>query len=121
MSETTKKTATVESANGGRFTNLTRDLFTGNALIPVFAVLASFLVGGIMIAFSNEAVQSSSSYFFSRPGDTFSAIWNAIFGAYDALFRGSIYNYQADNFGDAIFSLTKTLAYARQSQWRVWV
>ena len=28
------------------------------------------------------------------------------------MFRGSIYNYQADNFGDGILSLTQTLAYA---------
>lgn len=124
MSEKTKKasakTVAGESAGAveaaaqpsGRFANLAKDLFAGNALIPVLAVLASFLVGGILIAFSNDTVQSASSYFFARPGDTFLAIWNAIFGAYDALFRGSIYNYQADNSGDAIFSLTQTLSYA---------
>jgi general nucleoside transport system permease protein len=100
------------AAEPSRFSTLTRDLFTGNALIPVLAVLASFLVGGILIALSSESVQSASSYFFARPGDTLLAIWNSIFGAYDALFRGSVYNYQADTFGDAMLSLTQTLAYA---------
>ena len=101
----------AESSNN-RFAGFARDLVTGNALIPVLAVLASFLVGGILIAFSDESVQTASAYFFARPGDTFQAIGQAVFGAYDALFRGSIYNYQAGTFSEGILSLTQTLAYA---------
>jgi simple sugar transport system permease protein len=110
MSDKVKSNKT--EAPSGRFASLTRDLFTGNALIPVLAVLASFLVGGILIALSNENVQATAGYFFARPGDMLSAIWQAVFGAYDALFRGSIYNYHAENFGDGILSLTQTLAYS---------
>jgi len=111
MSEKVKPSKSDKVAEG-RFATLTRDLFTGNALIPVLAVLASFLVGGILIALSSADVQAASGYFFARPGDTFVAIWNAIYGAYDALFRGSIFNYQAANFADGVLSLTQTLAYA---------
>ena len=107
-----KANLTKAEAPVGRFSGLAQDLVRGNALIPVLAVLASFLVGGILIAFSNEGVQTASAYFFARPGDTFAAIGQAVFGAYDALFRGSVYNYQADNFADGILSLTQTLAYA---------
>jgi len=102
----------VKPEASGRAAKLAKDLVSGNALIPVLAVLASFVVGGILIALSNENVQAAAGYFFARPGDLFNAVWQSVFGAYEALFRGSIYNYQADNFGDGILSLTQTLAYA---------
>ena len=91
---------------------LLREIFSGNAVIPIFAVLASFLFGGILIAFANEEVQEASGYFFARPMDTIAAVLNSVFGAYDALFRGSIFNYQAATPQAMIKPITETLAYA---------
>ncbi|GAA3631574.1 ABC transporter permease [Microbacterium awajiense] len=84
----------------------------GNALISVLAVVLALLVGGIMIAFTDEDVQEASVYFFARPGDTLIAIWNSVSGAYIALFQGSIYNFQAASFDRAIRPLTETLTFA---------
>ena len=84
----------------------------GNFFLSFLAVLVSFVVGGILIAASNASVQQAGSYFFSRPTDELSAIWNAIVGAYDALFRGSVFNYQANDFAGMIKPLTLTLAFA---------
>lgn len=84
----------------------------GNALISVLAVVLALLVGGIMIAFTDEDVQAASVYFFARPGDTLIAIWNSVSGAYIALFQGSIYNFQAASFDRAIRPLTETLTFA---------
>ncbi|NLA65583.1 MAG: ABC transporter permease, partial [Leucobacter sp.] len=40
------------------------------------------------------------------------AIWQAVSGAYTALFRGSIYNFRADTFAVGIRPLTETLKFA---------
>ncbi|MEY4410809.1 MAG: hypothetical protein RLZ69_383 [Actinomycetota bacterium] len=86
--------------------------FRGNVGLSALAVLVSFVVGGILIAVSNRDVQVAASYFASRPTDALSAIWNSVFGAYDALFRGSIFNYQASTPAGMIKPITETLAYA---------
>lgn len=89
-----------------------RRITTGNAIISVLAVLLALIVGAIMIAFTDERVQSASAYFFARPGDTFAAIWDAVGGAYAAFFQGSIYNFRRDDFIAGIRPLTETLKFA---------
>ncbi|MFJ4174556.1 ABC transporter permease [Microbacterium sp. NPDC089696] len=84
----------------------------GNALVSVLAVVAAVIVGSLMIALTDPAVQAAAGYFFQRPGDTFSAIGSAVGGAYAALFRGSIYNFNADSFAIGIRPLTETLKFA---------
>ena len=89
-----------------------KQIFNPSALVTVLAVLASFLIGGLLIAFANEDVQATSGYLFARPTDFLAAVWNAVFGAYDALFRGSIFNYKAMDSVGMIKPLTETLTYA---------
>ncbi|MSZ39802.1 MAG: ABC transporter permease, partial [Actinobacteria bacterium] len=64
-----------------------KQIFNPSSLVTILAVLASFIIGGLLIAFANEDVQTAAGYLFARPGDFFLAVWNSIFGAYDALFR----------------------------------
>ncbi|MFM7030530.1 MAG: ABC transporter permease [Micrococcales bacterium] len=89
-----------------------RKYLSGNFALSVLAVLVSLVVGGVLIAVSNTGVQTSATYLFARPGDFFSAVWNAVFGAYDARFRGSVFNYQASSFVGMITPITETLAFA---------
>ena len=63
-------------------------------------------------AAENEDVQAASVYFFARPGDTVIAVWQAVSGAYIALFQGSIYNFNAPTFARGIRPLTETLTFA---------
>jgi len=84
----------------------------GSAAISVLAVLLALLVGAIMIAATDDAVQATSAYFFSRPFDMLSAVWNAVSGAYTALFQGSIFNFRADDFARGIKPFTDTLTFA---------
>jgi simple sugar transport system permease protein len=84
----------------------------GNAIISVLAVVLALIVGGIMIAATDEDVQAASVYFFARPGDTLLAIWSSVSGAYVALFEGSIYNFGAASFDRGIRPLTETLTFA---------
>ena len=84
----------------------------GNVALSALAVLVSFVVGGVLIAVSDTGVQTSAAYLFARPGDFFSSVWNAVFGAYDALFRGSVFNYQASDAVGMFSPITETLAFA---------
>ncbi|TFB73397.1 ABC transporter permease [Cryobacterium glaciale] len=81
-------------------------------MISLLAVLVALVVGAILIAFTNEGVQETAGYFFSRPTDLLRAVWDAVSGAYSALFQGAIYNFRANNFLTAIRPLTETLTFA---------
>ena len=81
-------------------------------MISFLAVVLALLIGGILIAFTDEDVQAAAGYFFSRPADLFKAIWDAVSGAYVALFQGSIYNFRRPSFADGIRPLTETLTFA---------
>ena len=85
---------------------------TGNAIVSLLAVVVAIIVGSLMIALTDPDVQAASSYFFAQPMDTLNAIGNAVGGAYSALFRGSIYNFNADSFAIGIRPLTETLKFA---------
>lgn len=85
---------------------------SGGWVVSVGAVLLAVLAGSVMIAFTDENVQSAAGYFFARPGDLFAAVGQAVGGAYSALFRGAVYNYSADSFAQAIRPLTQSLTYA---------
>lgn len=89
-----------------------KQIINPSSLVTILAVLASFLIGGLLIAFANENVQTAATYLFARPIDFFLAVWNSVFGAYDALFRGSVFNYKAQDVVGMIKPLTETLTYA---------
>ncbi|WP_246150161.1 ABC transporter permease [Agromyces intestinalis] len=95
-----------------RWNQILREIATGNAIISVLAVVLALIVGAIMIAFTDERVQSAAGYFFARPGDTFVAIWDSVSGAYAAFFQGSIYNFRRPEFASGIRPLTETLTFA---------
>ena len=54
---------------------LVKQIFNPSALVTVLAVLASFIIGGLLIAFANENVQTAAGYLFARPADFFLAVW----------------------------------------------
>ncbi len=89
-----------------------QSVIRGNALIPVLAIVTSLIVGGILVAISNIDVQTAAGNIFSDPGTFFSTLGQVVGGAYDALFRGSIFNYQATDLVLMLKPLTSTLAFA---------
>ncbi|WP_233198348.1 MULTISPECIES: ABC transporter permease [unclassified Cryobacterium] len=112
MSEKTAPTHAEKKDGSERWTQALRDITGGSAMISLFAVVLALVVGGILIAFTNDRVQETAGYFFSRPGDLLGAIWGAVAGAYSALFQGSVYNFRATGFLTAIRPLTETLTFA---------
>ncbi|MHB1234423.1 MAG: ABC transporter permease [Microbacteriaceae bacterium] len=99
-------------ASSSRWNGVFREIVSGSAVISVLAVVLAMIVGAVLIALTDTTVQTSAGYFFARPGDTVSAIWKAVSGAYSSLFQGSIYNFRRPDFIDAIHPLTETLNFA---------
>ncbi|MBF0816210.1 ABC transporter permease [Microbacterium paludicola] len=100
------------AAEAPRSNTVLREILRGSVVTTVLALVAAFVVGGILIAVTDEDVAESAGYFFARPGDTLAAIWSAVAGGYEALFRGAIFNTRADDFVGGIRSLTNSLGAA---------
>lgn len=108
-----KTTTTAETTDDTpRSNQLISQIMNSSVLITVLAVVISLVVGAVLIAFTDEGVQKAAGYFFARPSDMFAAIWDAVSGAYIALFNGAIYNFNRDSFLGGIKSITDTLHYA---------
>jgi ABC-type uncharacterized transport system permease subunit len=101
-----------EAPATSRWREVMRDITSGNAMVAVLSVLLAVAVGSLLIAFTDERVRDSAGYIFARPADFFQATWDAIWGAYTALFRGAIYNTRAESFELGIRPLTETCKFA---------
>ncbi|MBK4348865.1 ABC transporter permease [Lacisediminihabitans changchengi] len=95
-----------------RFDGVLREIMSGSIVISILAVVLALVVGGILIAITDENVAKAAGYFFSRPSDTFQAAWNAVSGAYSSLFQGSIYAVNRPGFAAGIKPFTDTLSFA---------
>ncbi len=89
-----------------------REIMRGSVVTSILAIVLAMIVGGVLIALTDPGVQKAAGYFFARPADTFAAIWNAVAGAYSALFIGAVVNPNAPDFASAIRPLTNTLGFA---------
>ncbi len=107
-----QKQERTEPPAASRWQVALRDIATGNAMVAFLALVLAVAFGSLLIGFTDERVRAAAGYFFSRPGDFFSSLWDAIWGAYTALVRGSIYNSRASDFPTAIRPLTETLKFA---------
>jgi len=77
-------------------------------LTITLAIVMALLASSVLIAAANAEVQAAAVYLFARPSDFFGAAWDAIFSAYSALFRGAIFDYQAEGVR-RIRPITETL------------
>ncbi|MGO2113066.1 MAG: ABC transporter permease, partial [Pseudoclavibacter sp.] len=84
-----------------------RDLLGGGPLRSLLAIVLALLIGSLLVVFTSEDVQEAAGYFFSRPGDTLTAVWDVISGAYQSIWQGAIYS-QSNGF----VPLTDTLMWA---------
>ncbi|HEY2552212.1 MAG TPA: ABC transporter permease [Streptosporangiaceae bacterium] len=65
----------------------------GNTVVvTILAIVAAVVLGGLLIAFSDQTVLNAWSVFFSDPGNAISQAWHAAADAYSALFEGAIVN-----------------------------
>ncbi|MCF6378775.1 ABC transporter permease [Nocardioides KLBMP 9356] len=102
----------AETTDDSRSRSLLREIASGNALAGVLAVVLAVLVGSVMIAATDETVRETAGYVTARPSDFFNAVWEAVSGAYNAMFRGAIFNNLVDDPARQWRPLTETLKYA---------
>jgi simple sugar transport system permease protein len=112
VSDSTPVATKPPTATRDRFAQAAREIVGGSIGISILAVVLALLVGAVLIAATNEGVQAAAGYFFARPLDLLRAIWEAVSGAYSALFQGSVYNFRVDDFARGIRPLTETLTFA---------
>ena len=98
--------------SGDASRNVLHRIMGGSTLVALLAVVLSIVLGGLLIAVTDERVAETSSYFFSRPGDMLAAAWEAASGAYIALFQGAIFNPRADTLAQGFRPFTETLTVA---------
>nr|WP_284294888.1 ABC transporter permease [Luteimicrobium album] len=89
-----------------------RDAATGSFGVTVLAFVLALVIGALLIVFTTESVTSTLSYFFSKPGDFFSAAWSAVSDAYVAMFRGAVINDRGWDFRTVFTPLTETMTVA---------
>ena len=107
-----KKVAVEKPENDSTSSQVLREILTGSPVRTLLSILVGFLVGAIFMVAFNPEVLNAMGYFFGRPGDAFGAMAKTIGDGYGALFRGAIYNSQANDFGAAIRPITETLRFA---------
>jgi len=92
-----------------RFSQAMKEVLAGGFTRTFLAVLLGFVVGAVFMVASDREFLASLGYFFSRPMDAIGAAWNVVAAGYGALFKGAIYNADAETFERAIRPITETL------------
>jgi len=110
--DATPATRAHDPEEGSRWQRALQETMSGNALMTFLAIVLALVASAVLIVATDRDVQQAAGYFFSRPADTFAAIWDSVSGAYLALFQGSVYNFRRPDFASGIRPLTETLTFA---------
>ena len=93
--------------------SLLRRIVTGNALVSVLSVLMALVVGGLLIALTDEEVADAAGYFFNRPRrHAGRGLVRGVGGVHCPLPGLDLFNFEADTFSRMIYPLTQTLTVA---------
>jgi simple sugar transport system permease protein len=97
------------SEKDDRFSQAFKEILAGGLTRTLLAVILGFLVGAVFMVVSNKEFLAAMGYFASRPTDALAAAWNVVANGYGALFKGAIFNPDADSFERSIRPITETL------------
>ena len=97
------------SQSEDRWTQALKEILAGSLTRTVLSVILGFVVGALFMIGSNREFIESLGYLFARPTDALGAAWSVVSDGYGALFKGAVYNSDADTFEKAIKPLTETL------------
>src|SRR6478672_5546697 len=64
-----------------------------DVLITIASIVLAFIVGALLMIFSDTEVRSKFAYFFARPSDALIASWEKVSSAYGALIKGAVGGY----------------------------
>src|SRR5699024_12109499 len=60
--------------------------------LPILSFVFAFLIGSVLIVIADQEVRATLGYFFDRPSDALTAIWQSVTQAYGAMFRGAVFD-----------------------------
>ncbi|MDE0572661.1 ABC transporter permease [Demequina sp. B12] len=89
-----------------------RQITESSGLVVAMAIFAALVIAGLLVILVDPDVQEAAGYFFSRPGDTFAAAWEAVSSVYGAIFQGAVLNFDSSTFAGTIKPFTQTLTMA---------
>ena len=92
-----------------RWSQATKEILSGSFTRTVLSIILGFLVGAAFMIASNREFIEALGYIFSRPGDALGAAIAVVNDGYGALFRGAVFNSEADTFEKAIRPMTESL------------
>jgi simple sugar transport system permease protein len=72
-------------------------------LVTLLAIVLALVIGGILMAVSDQETRSAFGYFFQHPTDALSDAWYTVRDAYKALFEGAVYDPNNDGTASGIF------------------
>lgn len=87
-------------------------IFSINTAVIVGAIVASLLIGALIVVIFDKDVQRTAGYLFARPSDFFTEASAAFQSFFTSLFRGAIYDYNASTTTAAIKPLFESLTRA---------
>ena len=110
MSMKNKELKTLASESKAQ--SVLSEIMSGDPVRIALSIVLGFFIGAIFMVVFNEDVVKSWSNFGADPNYALSTVWWTVQDGYGALFSGSIFNFNADNFVNAIRPLTETLRFA---------
>jgi ABC-type uncharacterized transport system permease subunit len=88
------------------------EIMAGGFVRSIMAILAAFVIAIVLVIVTNEDVLNTAGYFFTQPMDTINAVFRIVGDFFYGMFRGAIYNPEADSFAKGIQPLTETLRFS---------
>jgi len=95
-----------------RATSVLHEIMAGDPVRIALSILLGFIIGAIFMVVFDKNVVKAWSDFGADPIYAISTVWWTIQDGYGALFRGSIFNFNANDFIAAIRPFTETLRFA---------
>ncbi|MGO3762366.1 MAG: ABC transporter permease, partial [Glutamicibacter arilaitensis] len=79
--------APVVPESGKQRNDLLRQITQGPGLVSILGVIVALVIGGLLIAVTDEKVGETAGYLFAQPSAFFSEFWRAATESYVALFN----------------------------------
>lgn len=95
-----------------RTARFVREVLSSSWLMTLAAIVVALVLSAVLIAAADTRVQETAGYVFARPSDFFGAVWESVYGAYRALFRGALYDFEAGTLTRAIRPMTESMVFA---------
>ncbi|MDO5700925.1 MAG: ABC transporter permease [Bowdeniella nasicola] len=89
--------------------SLIHDVMASSGMVIALAIVLALVIGAVLVAMFDARVQETASYLFARPSDFFGAVGHSFSGYFTSLFRGALFDYQADSLPSMLRPITESI------------